>query len=262
MKKLLPTLALIGILIPNISLGVYSWTKDTDGTLSTNLVSYYALENVNDSFGANTLTNNNSVSFISGKYRNSSSLSGANSLQIHSPLTTATDNVSMFGWVNISGSSLSGAFFHNGLDINGVSDGYSLGVGNTTMDDSGNNLIGHLQNVAWIPFGCSIGTGWHYVGMERSGGTWRGYVDGSACGTTYGNAPRTPSGDFIIGSDYPLSLAPHYFTGQVDEVGIWNKVLSATEKSDLYNSGTGSFYSEPISITTPTRRIKGAGISR
>jgi hypothetical protein len=32
------------------------------------------------------------------------------------------------------------------------------------------------------------------------------------------------------------------FNGKIDEFGIWNRVLTATEVTELYNAGTGKFY--------------------
>lgn len=38
-----------------------------------------------------------------------------------------------------------------------------------------------------------------------------------------------------------------YFDGTIDEVAIWNRALSATEISELYNGGAGH---SPLYVTT------------
>ena len=43
---------------------------DSGGTLLTNLISYYKLDDVNDYYASNNLTNNNTVTFVTGKIDN------------------------------------------------------------------------------------------------------------------------------------------------------------------------------------------------
>ena len=43
---------------------------DSGGTLLTNLISYYKLDDVNDYYASNNLTNNNTVTFVTGKIGN------------------------------------------------------------------------------------------------------------------------------------------------------------------------------------------------
>ena len=38
---------------------------------------------------------------------------------------------------------------------------------------------------------------------------------------------------------YDTSEVQNYFSGLVDECGVWNKALSTTEIGDLYNGGSG-----------------------
>jgi hypothetical protein len=44
---------------------------------------------------------------------------------------------------------------------------------------------------------------------------------------------RNPSGSY----EYPLSSG-----SMLDEMNIWNKELTSTEITELYNIGTGKFY--------------------
>ena len=50
------------------------FTIDTNRTLTTNLVAYYKLEDVNDFWGSYNLTNYNSVQFNAGKVKDRKSV--------------------------------------------------------------------------------------------------------------------------------------------------------------------------------------------
>ena len=210
---------------------------DTGGTLTTDLVSYYKLEDINDFYSTNHLTNNGGATFVAGKVNNAVSLDGTSQfLDRANVLSAQTANISMFMWVYISGTSVHGTFAHNGSNA-GDGDGFSLGVGNTNFDTSGNNLIGLLDAVVWMNFGTAIGTGWHFVGITRDATTWKGWIDNVQAANTFTNNPSTPTAAFTIGRDTTGST--RYFAGDVDELGFWNKELIAQEKTDLYNGGTG-----------------------
>lgn len=50
------------------------------------------------------------------------------------------------------------------------------------------------------------------------------------------------SGDLYVG--YMPGLTNSYFSGAMDEVGLWGRALSTDEISDLYNSGAGITYDD------------------
>jgi hypothetical protein len=93
---------------------------------------------------------------------------------------------------------------------------------------------------------CNFADGnWHhivFVSESSSSGTRAiVYEDGiqkyeggrGACGRKYNSVQGDYSLKFGFGSNIDL------FSGAVDEVSVWNKALSASEVSDLYNSGNG-----------------------
>src|SRR6202035_2479657 len=47
-----------------------------------------------------------------------------------------------------------------------------------------------------------------------------------------------------------------YFDGDIDEVSIWNRALTSTEVSDLYNSGGGLQYPFAGGTSTTTRDVE------
>lgn len=73
------------------------------------------------------------------------------------------------------------------------------------------------------------------------------YVDGVLKNTFTGTAGQYASYPFNIGSS--ANGAARLFSGDIDDVRIYNRALSATEVQSLYNAGTGS---QPTPTPTPT----------
>ena len=80
---------------------------------------------------------------------------------------------------------------------------------------------------------------WHLaVGtFDNAGNSLKLYIDGVqvASKTTTDNPDNTGTQPLRVGANSRDLSA--FFTGQVDEVRVWNKALSATEISNLYNNG-------------------------
>ena len=77
---------------------------------------------------------------------------------------------------------------------------------------------------------------WYQVAATYDGTTQRFYVNGNFDASAVRDL-NTGSGNVKIGKQPDWSGA--YFKGEIDEVGIWDKALTATEISALYNSGSG-----------------------
>lgn len=104
-------------------------------------------------------------------------------------MTGKTTDFTIAALANIPTSSEKGCLIHIGA-ANG-SDGFSLGVGGTTFDNNGNNLIFETCPNNWTVLG-PIGTGWKHLAVVVDGaGAVTGYVDGGAPDTT---APSVPGG--------------------------------------------------------------------
>jgi hypothetical protein len=51
---------------------------------------------------------------------------------------------------------------------------------------------------------------------------------------------------FFVAKGFFANGNPEYFTGIIDELGIWNKVLTGNERNTIYNNGSGlSFLNFP-----------------
>lgn len=86
--------------------------------------------------------------------------------------------------------------------------------------------------------------GWHHilVTYDRDGDMTL-YVDGVNDGSwdISGVGDIDNSEDTYIGN---RDGGNHFFDGYIDEVGIWHRVLTATEIASLYNSGDGLSYDD------------------
>jgi hypothetical protein len=103
---------------------------------------------------------------------------------------------------------------------------------------------GSEWQTGWIP---TDGTWYHVVYVMDTSGTDTEYlyVNGSEVATN--NDTRTHTGNnWIVGSE---STGNRNFAGNLDELGFWNRALSSSEVSELYNSGDGLAYPFAINIT-------------
>ena len=103
-----------------------------------------------------------------------------------------------------------------------------------------NNSGGGNANRQIVTSGPMSNNSWHHIVGTRngSGTTINIYVDGVLQGTAVGSA-RAISGKNLLFGDM---RGDRYFNGRLDEIGIWNKTLSASEITELYNSGNGLAY--------------------
>jgi len=109
---------------------------------------------------------------------------------------------------------------------------------------SGNGTGNFKQRISTIPI--MDGT-WHFVGFTFEANTLLLYIDGVAVATTSPsdstiNTMPTSSADLEIGSQNEGALS--FYTGRLDEWSIWDKELTPSEISAIYNSGI------PIDLST------------
>ncbi len=101
-----------------------------------------------------------------------------------------------------------------------------------------------------------VNNNWYHVILTFDGTIPTLYVNGANTSYSYLNTGNTSAwfdnGNYNKGR---LGVANNsastwgYYQGKIDEVGIWNRSLSASEVSSLYNSGAGS---RPIASTEAT----------
>jgi hypothetical protein len=202
---------------------------------------YLALEdNTNDSSGNGYNAVATDVTYITGKVgAKAGNFNGTTSKAIYlgNPIGTTIINLTMMCWVYLSGTSLKGIFLDVGSnpDANGFNiKGFAIGVGTTTTDSVGNNLIGVYNGIRWIPSGKAIGTGWHHIAMAINGTSKPIlYLDGVqvyADASTNPSALTTTTPNMVIGATYNN----RFFNGYIDEVIFESRLWTSQEIFEYY----------------------------
>lgn len=118
---------------------------------------------------------------------------------------------------------------------------------------SSNGLAGAYANEVSLGSSFSTGTWYHFVHVyDASAGTLAVYVNGSLVNTHTG----APTSIFNGTSQVQMGSGQGYADGVFDEFAIWERALSPTEVSFLYNAGSGIPYLAPVA-TSNIKSIAG-----
>lgn len=222
-------------------------------SLLTSLISYWKLDegsgNRADANGSNTLTDNNTVTSATGKINSAADFERDNNEFLshtdNADLSTGDIDFSFACWVNLESKPAAQNLY---IAAKGDSDPttewalFYRGFGGT--DRFRFTINQFTANVDDDPLGSpAIGT-WHFivcwhdsVADTISIQTNNGAVASTATG---GLGPQDLGGSFRLGGfDGTATFA---FDGLIDEVGFWKRVLTAQERTDLYNAGAGLAY--------------------
>jgi hypothetical protein len=236
------------------------------GGLSTNLAAYWKLNessgNATSSVHNNLLTNINSTGYAAGKINNGANFvsSQSNYFMIADASQTGLDMVSSFSlsfWTRLA-SQPSGdyPYYHlinkwNEADERSFSLTYTtnggtpylyLGISKGGTDDSPTDTCSFdnstLNNATWyhvvVTWNANLYTANLYLNGSRTA---------TATGSEHYTSMFNSTADLLIGAHLdPENPTGGYLNGMMDEVGIWSRVLSASEVATLYNSGKGLTY--------------------
>ena len=98
-----------------------------------------------------------------------------------------------------------------------------------------------------LGLGGTFNTGqWYHIVVTRKASTGtKIYVNGtlnvsntSTINPNYATTQYTTLG----ATQYQPSTTTYYFNGKIDAVNVWDKELTSTEVTELYNSGNGKQY--------------------
>ena len=230
--------------------------------IETSIVAYWKLDessgNASDEVNSNTLTNVNTATFNTGKINNGAYLASASdqyfTVADNAALSMGNIDFSIAFWVYLTDANSYDLIMSKATSGTGSDREYWFDTGETRTprfmisDGSSEKVVTSgttLSTATWYYI-----VGWHdatanTVNIQVNNGT----VD-SIAHTTGG---IDGSGPFNLGN-YANQTGGGTLNGRLDEVGIWKKVLTSDERTDLYNSGSGLQY--PFT-TTSIKSING-----
>jgi hypothetical protein len=211
------------------------------------LSSYWSLGEASgnraDSKGSNTLTSNNGVTSTTGKVGNAASFAMASTQYLSaahaSSLSPGNTSYTYAGWfrfttissvqrlVSKSGTSKREYEFYLNADNKVYFDVYD-GTTNGTSRQA--TSAGALSATTWyfIVFGYNATTNKIYIQVNN----------GTEDTVTPSFTPGTNNAAWGLGARSQLDPG-QYFNGDCDELGLWSRVLTAGERTTLYNGGAG-----------------------
>ena len=222
-----------------------NFSPNTNGTLDTSLTAYWKLDETAgtryDSVGINNLTDNATVTSNPGKKGTAGQFTAVNSEYLsiadNANISVGDIDFTWAAWVYRDATGVEHMILGQGTNDNDSS--YLMKVLNTdkarfSVFDTGNienvvNSTGTLAANQWYFI-----VGWHdSVNNTINVQINNGAVDSVA----YTLGGRDVATELRIGR-----YGTGYMNGRIDEVGFWKKVLTAQERTDLYNSGNGNTY--------------------
>lgn len=213
-------------------------------TLDSGLVSYYPLSDTSDSVGSNTATNIGTATFTTGKIGNALTLNGSSqALTVGTSLLSAYSACTIASWFKLGAT---GAYQRIVSKTDDTTYNQLVRVTN------GNKLAAHIStsSESTITGGTTLSSGVYYFGVVTYDGSninlyLNGVSDATAVAKT--GSLKTSADIVSIGRDNQGATS-EYFNGQIDEIGIWSRALTADEISQLYNSNRALAYP----LTAPT----------
>ncbi|MDC1370272.1 hypothetical protein N8289_00365, partial [Flavobacteriales bacterium] len=92
---------------------------------------------------------------------------------------------------------------------------------------------------------------WHLVTGTKNGNIYKLYFDGVIQDSLIDSKSLTSNSNLIIGYEGCWGFnSERWFSGKIDDIGIWNRALSASEVQQLYSSGAQQTYQWSTGDTT------------
>ena len=229
----------------------------------SNMVSWYSAENnANDIQGANNGTPSGGVSFGPGKVGQAFSFDGFSG-QVEIPRSIQDDFTIDF-WVKSTQVAFSeGAWFDGAGLVDGevldVRDDFGVSLG------QGKVMFGVGNPDTTIKSGFVADGNWHHVAATRvkATGAMILYIDGAQVATGTGNMNSLTSPPRLTMGREQRNIDPNYFAGQLDEVEIFNRALTATEIAAIADAGNaGKCHTSTIQFDSATYSVNEGNVNK
>ena len=225
---------------------ISSMLKAVISSLGTGLYAVYKAEsNANDSLGNYNGTPEGGLTYTAGKSGNAFTFNGTDAdIDLISGFQF-TGNFSVNFWSYVVNTGQLQALVGNYNRTGTTRSGFMVANFGTTNVYIGTNVSGSpivLSETSTITY-----SSWFMTTVTRESGTaTKIYRDGvlQNSNTDVNNPAYSGSNRPYLGV-YTADGAKTNFAGsgtKIDEVGVWNKVLTATEVTELYNAAAGKFY--------------------
>jgi hypothetical protein len=216
------------------------------------LVAYYKLDgNSNDSVGSNHGTVNGATYTASGKINGAYDFDGVNDYidlnDTISKLFEGTKNYTFSCWAKFDNLSVNRTLL---ASKRGVSYGYLYRNCIISGGYNGSVFFGRTntsgEDYCETPSSTITTNTWYHIVVTYDGSQMKIYVNNSL--PTGVNNPKTSTrsasdgGYAAIGKLAENNSSYYHMDGIIDEVGIWSRVLTSDEITQLYNNGNGLTY--------------------
>ncbi len=222
-------------------------------TLLSGLVAYWKLDessgNATDIVSSRVLTNNGTITYSAGKINNGSDFGSSNTTKYFSTADAAaldfTTGFTISLWFKRTGDS--GTFSHLFLKPSNstwVSPYFVYGVRITDTDELEAWANSSASGTATTSTGGSFGADgvWKHVVVRFDQTTIEIHVNGAEAATASNTASIANSAQSVVIGTRHATDTGEWYSGMIDEIGLWNRALTLTEITRLYNSETGIQY--------------------
>jgi hypothetical protein len=225
---------------------------NTSATLTSGLISYWTLDEksgnaIDIGGGGNNGIPTSITQNVIGKINTAYGFNGTSSkVDMGHPVNLSlTSAGSLSCWVYPSGNPSDGIVASKG---NFSSDTYGYGIDYLGANNvfEGELATGSAHQILGFNGVQIVLNTWYHLVITWDGTTLKTYINGIMSSAPQKVVPISNVNDFVLGYNYATKAA--YFNGRIDEVGIWNRALTATEVMALYASATGISY--PFGQTT------------
>jgi hypothetical protein len=229
-------------------------SEDTTDTLQvlgdSSCIATYRFENNEDDLSGNYDGTGTAIQYAAGRYGQAADFNGSSSnveLPTGSPFNDSDTIKAISAWVKADTTS---------------SRVYPFSIGSTTTDnqffnfgylgDSNNILVfmrnGSNSNQAYHSASTTTDTNWHHIVVQTTGSAVEIYLDGESQSVSSTYAGSGSASSWISYINYTgtvranigtnASYGPQYSNGKIDQVRFFNKTLSASEVTTLYNENS------------------------